>query len=85
VVIRFDPRVTDFVREKRWHASQQLRELREGGVELRMRLSSLSEVERWVLSWGGNAVVVQPPELARAVKQAAERILRAGTPGPEPD
>jgi proteasome accessory factor B len=78
VVIRFDPQVADFVREKRWHASQALRELRNGGVELRMRLSSLSEVERWVLGWGGHAVVVRPAELARAVKQAAEKILSAG-------
>ena len=40
----------------------------------------------WVASsWGGNAVVLQPPELARAVKQAAEKILRAGAPGPEPN
>jgi proteasome accessory factor B len=81
VVIRFDASVADFVREKRWHSSQQLRELKNGGVELRMRLSSLAEVERWVLSWGGNAVVVQPPELARGVRQAAERILRASSPG----
>ena len=81
VVIRFDPCVADFVREKRWHASQQLRELRNGGLELRMRLSGLLEVERWVLSWGGNAVVVQPLELARAVKQAAEKILRADAAG----
>jgi len=85
VVIRFDPRVADFIREKRWHPSQQLRELGNGGVELRMRLSGLSEVERWILSWGGNAVVVQPPELARAVQQAAQRILRPGAPAEEPN
>jgi proteasome accessory factor B len=78
VLIRFDPQVADFVREKRWHPSQALRELRNGGVELRLRLSSLSEIERWVLGWGGYAAVVRPAELARAVKQAAERILCAG-------
>jgi predicted DNA-binding transcriptional regulator YafY len=42
-----------------------------------MRLSSLLEVERWVLGWGGNAVVVEPPELAEAVRDAARRILSA--------
>ncbi|MGO8674904.1 MAG: helix-turn-helix transcriptional regulator [Limisphaerales bacterium] len=85
VVIRFDPCVADFVREKRWHPSQELRELKDGGLEMRMRLSSLSEVERWVLSWAGNAVVVQPPELAGSVRQAAEKILRSTLPGPSPD
>jgi len=35
---------------KKWHESQQLRELKDGGAELRMKLSSLQEIERWVLS-----------------------------------
>ena len=77
VVIRFNARVADYIREKKWHESQQLRELKGGGVELRLKLSSLAEVERWVLSWGGNAVVVRPAELARRVREAAKRILKA--------
>ena len=77
VVIRFGELVADYIREKRWHDSQELREWSEGGVELRLKLSSLAEVERWVLSWGGNAVVVSPPELAQAVRQAAQRMLKS--------
>ena len=68
--------MADYIREKKWHESQQLRELKGGGVELRLKLSSLAEVGRWVLSWGGDAVVVRPAELAESVKQAAQRILR---------
>jgi len=77
VVIRFNKSVADYIREKKWHDSQQLRVLADGGLELRMRLSSLVEVERWVLGWGGNAVVIEPPELAEAVRDAARRILSA--------
>jgi proteasome accessory factor B len=76
VVIRFREMVADYIREKKWHESQQLRELPDGGVELRMRLSSLAEVERWILGWAGNARVLQPPELAESVKRSAENILR---------
>jgi predicted DNA-binding transcriptional regulator YafY len=75
VLLRFNPRVADLIREKRWHESQQLRELTNGGVELRLKLSSLIEIERWVLSWGGDAVVLKPRELAQAVKSAAQQIL----------
>ncbi len=78
VVLRFHSRVADLVREKKWHESQQLRELRNGGVELRLRLSSLGEIERWVLSWGGDCVVLKPRELAEAVRQAARRMLSGG-------
>jgi predicted DNA-binding transcriptional regulator YafY len=82
VVIRFGERVSDYVREKRWHSSQRLRDLKDGGVELSMNLSSLPEVERWVLSWGGDATVVRPAELAESVRQAARRILRATRAAP---
>lgn len=75
VVLRFNEGVADYIREKKWHDSQQLMDLKDGGVELRLKLSGLEEVERWVLGWGGNAVVVGPKELADAVRAAAERIL----------
>jgi predicted DNA-binding transcriptional regulator YafY len=42
-----------------------------------MTLSSLGEVGRWVLSWGGKAVVVAPAELCRIVRAAAEDILKS--------
>jgi proteasome accessory factor B len=76
VVLRFSARAADLIREKKWHESQQLRELKGGGAELRMKLSSLQEIERWVLSWGGDAKVLKPKELVDAVRQAAERILK---------
>jgi proteasome accessory factor B len=75
VVIRFNPRAADYVREKKWHESQQLHELKSGGVELQLKLSSLAEIERWVLSWGGDAKVLKPHELAESVREAARKIL----------
>jgi predicted DNA-binding transcriptional regulator YafY len=77
VVIRFNERVADYIREKKWHDSQQQRELKNGGVELRFKLSSLQEVERWVLSWGGDAKVIRPAQLAHSVRLAAAKILRS--------
>jgi len=76
VVIRFSDFAADYIREKRWHPSQQLRELKDGGLELRLKLSSLGEIQRWILGWGGNATVLQPPELVTSVRQAAQALLR---------
>jgi predicted DNA-binding transcriptional regulator YafY len=75
VTIRFNARAADYIREKKWHESQQLRELKHGGVELRLKLSSLVEIERWILSWGGDAKVIQPRELGEAVRRSAKKIL----------
>src|ERR1039457_4926316 len=80
VVIRFNERVAEYIREKKWHDSQQLRELKGGGIEMRLQLSSLAEVGRWVLSWAGDAVVVRPPELTQWVRQAARKVLRPASP-----
>jgi proteasome accessory factor B len=77
VAIHFNELVADYIREKRWHPSQQLRERARGCVELRLKLSSLVEIHRWVLGWGGNAKVIAPPELAAAVRQSASGILAA--------
>jgi predicted DNA-binding transcriptional regulator YafY len=77
VAIRFAESVADYIREKKWHDSQEMIELKDGGVELRLKLSSLQEIERWVLGWGGNAVVLKPAELAEMVKKSAEKILKS--------
>lgn len=76
VVLRFDEFAAGYIREKRWHPSQKLRERKDGGVELQMKLSSLAEVQRWVLSWGGHAKVIAPRELATTVQEAARKILK---------
>jgi proteasome accessory factor B len=75
VVIRFDPVAADYIREKRWHPSQELREEADGGVQLRLTLSSLGEVQRWILGWGGSAMVLEPPELVEAVRESAKRLF----------
>lgn len=79
VVLLFTEAVADYIREKKWHPSQKLRSLSKGGLEMQMTLSSLVEVERWVLQWGGNASVLAPAALAANVRAAAEKILAANT------
>jgi len=75
VVIHFNARAADYIREKKWHPSQTLRDLKNGGAELKMKLSSLAEVQRWVLSWGGDAEVLKPKELVESVHAVAKKIL----------
>jgi predicted DNA-binding transcriptional regulator YafY len=74
IVIEFDAWATDQLRGRLWHSSQQVTELPGGESRLRMRLSGLEEVERWVLSWGARATVIQPRQLAERVGVIA-RIL----------
>lgn len=76
VRIRFEEEVADFIREKRWHPSQAIQEWPDGSVELALKLSDLTEVHRWILTWGGRAVPLAPPALVDMVRAAAERLLQ---------
>lgn len=75
IVLRFAARVADYVREKKWHESQQLRELKNGDLELSLKLSSLREIQRWVLSWGGDVKVLKPRELIESVRATVKQTL----------
>lgn len=77
VVVQFTPAVAGYIREKRWHPSQALDDLPDGGIELRLRLGSLIEVQRWILGWGADARVVGPPELVARMRDATQRMAEA--------
>ena len=75
VVVDFDSWAADLVRGRKWHSSQELTELPNRQLRLRIRLNSLEEAERWVLSWGTHATVVRPQALAARLCDAAA-VLR---------
>lgn len=74
VVIDFDPWATDLLRGRRWHPTQEMIKLPGKSTRLRMRLNSLEEAERWVLSWGNHATVVRPEVLARRIRITATNL-----------
>jgi proteasome accessory factor B len=81
VVVRFSAASADRVREREWHESQTLRAAANGGVELTLQLGALEEIERWILEWGAEAEVLQPPELrarVRATVAALAKIYATG-------
>ena len=76
VVIRFDAAVSDRVREREWHESQEIRTLADGRLELKLRLGALPEIERWILTWGNEAEVIQPKELRERLRATAAALVK---------
>ena len=70
--IRFDRFAAQLVRERIWHSSQQIQELTGDEIEFRATVSSLHEIERWVLSWGTHATVLRPRELVDRIREVAK-------------
>ena len=75
VVLRFNARVADYIREKKWHETQELRDLKQGAWSCGCGCRAWRRSSAGFLNWAGNAVVVKPPELARSVVESARRIL----------
>jgi proteasome accessory factor B len=74
VVIRFAAKVADRVREREWHESQEMKELPDGGLELRLRLGALEEAEQWILGWGTAAEVLAPAELRKNMRKTVATL-----------
>jgi proteasome accessory factor B len=81
--VRFRPAVARYVLEGRWHASQKLTREPDGSVLGEFRLSSTTELKAWVLSFGANAVVLEPDSLRREIAEELRKCL-AAYPAPTP-
>jgi predicted DNA-binding transcriptional regulator YafY len=85
VVLRFRADIARRFAEKRWHASQVVEAQSNGSLIVRMHLSSLVEIRRWVMWWGLDCEVLEPQELRDLVAQEVRAMLRreegSGTSG----
>jgi len=70
----FAREVATYIRERVWHASQELRERRDGTLEFRLQTSSRKELTRWILSWMPHVKVLAP----RQLQERVEERLREG-------
>jgi predicted DNA-binding transcriptional regulator YafY len=74
VKIRFSAEVADRVRERVWHDTQEMRDVKGGALELTLVLGALPEVESWILGWGEHAEVLEPPELRTKIAATASAL-----------
>ncbi|MBI4374067.1 MAG: transcriptional regulator [Deltaproteobacteria bacterium] len=79
VRIRFDSYIAPYVKERTWHPSQQLEEMKDGSVVLSMNVEGIEEIRSWVLSFGSHAEVMGPDrfrkEVAVEIRSAGKRYL----------
>jgi len=76
IKIKFSPYQAKWIREKKWHHSQRIKELKGGGLILEMELSNLEEIKRWVLKYGKECEVLAPKELRTTIKEELEEGLK---------
>ena len=74
VKLRFSKNVARYIREREWHPTQELKERRNGSLEMTLLVRGLDEIKRWVLSWGKDVEVMNPKALLIAVAKEAQLI-----------
>ncbi len=76
VSIRFDATAAPYIRERQWQASQQIEEKAGGGLIASYGVNHLLDVQRWVLSWGSHAEVLEPGELKQSIRSELKELCR---------
>jgi len=80
VRIRFSPTVAPYIRERQWHPLQTIKREKGGSIVIEFVTNHINEVKDWVLSWGGGATVLSPPELVAKVRDEIGAAARNYAP-----
>jgi len=73
IEIVFEPRIARYIRERVWHASQQIEETAEGRLTMTLNVCNDFALRSWILGFGPLARVISPPELVRQIQEEADR------------
>jgi predicted DNA-binding transcriptional regulator YafY len=80
VKVIFSRSVARYIRDRLWHPTQKLRELSDGRIELSLRVADTLEVRRFILGYGAQAEVVEPPSLREALRREIAAAAEMLTP-----
>jgi predicted DNA-binding transcriptional regulator YafY len=75
------PEATRLMAETMWHPSMTLENHTDGSVIMTLKVADTPDFTSWVMWWGENAEVLEPPELRRriAVKAAQLAVIYHGS------
>lgn len=76
VTLAFSADVTSLIKERLWHASQQIETLPDKRCTLKLEVSDWRELLPWIRSWGAQVEVLSPDGLRRELAFEAMRMAK---------
>jgi predicted DNA-binding transcriptional regulator YafY len=76
VTIKFNKNITDFIKEGKWHSTQQVEEQEDGAILLSIYLDDTDEIKKWIMGFGKDAEVIEPQKLREEIKSEIEQIYK---------
>jgi predicted DNA-binding transcriptional regulator YafY len=74
--IHFNRHRAKWIAERTWHESQEIQSLPDGDLILSLKVADTAEVKGWILGFGQDAEVLEPPSLREEIRAEAEALLR---------
>lgn len=75
VKVKFSKAWARWIEERIWHPSQRLERLPGGELVLSLEVAVTDDLKRWILSFGREAIVLEPLALQEAVRAEAQALL----------
>lgn len=79
VCLRFRRASAPYIRERRWHHSQTVEDMADGGLRLRMTVGRSYELISWILSFGPEVRVESPEDLALHIRSLHQQAASGAT------
>ena len=76
VILKFDEIYTQLITRKTWHASQKVKDLTEGGIEVTFTVKGVQGIRNWVYQWIPHVEVVAPQELRDMFREDLRTALK---------
>jgi predicted DNA-binding transcriptional regulator YafY len=74
VRVRFAPRVAKAAIAARIVADREIERFEDGSAEIAYSVADVDELVRWVLGWGTQAEIVEPPSVRNRIASLATEI-----------
>ncbi len=75
IKLRFSDEIAEWIAQRKWHKTQEIVFNKDGSMNLSLTVDGLSEIIPWILGWGEDVTVLEPPELVEIIKDRAKKIL----------
>jgi predicted DNA-binding transcriptional regulator YafY len=77
IVVEFGPTLAHLPHERRFHRTQKVHALPDGGCRVTFDAAGLPDLASWVASFGGGVRAIEPPDLVEMVRDLHRRGLEA--------
>lgn len=74
IELLFSKEINTYILERTWHVNQECHQNEDGSVYLSFNSNQLQETLHWVMSFGAQVKVINPPELKEMIKVEVEKL-----------